>query len=75
MDIKNSKEILDDYTGCFDVCLKRGCEQCSYIMAMEEYAQQRVNNQVIALNKWLDENHTSFKIPDIILQDYIKYGG
>jgi len=27
-----------------------------------------------AFNEWIDENHHSFKIPDMILQDYIRYG-
>lgn len=28
-----------------------------------------------AFNEWLENNHSTFVIPDMILQDYIKYGG
>lgn len=33
------------------------------------------SEQLTAFNEWLDDNHHSFKIPDMILQDYIRYGG
>jgi hypothetical protein len=33
------------------------------------------SEQLTAFNEWLDDNHHSFKIPDMILQDYIRWGG
>ncbi len=30
------------------------------------------SEQLTAFNEWLDDNHHSFKIPDIVIQDYIQ---
>jgi uncharacterized transporter YbjL len=31
------------------------------------------SEQLTAFNEWLGDNHQSFKIPDMIVQDYIRY--
>ena len=33
------------------------------------------SEQLTAFNEWLDDNHHSFKIPDMILDEYIRWGG
>jgi uncharacterized transporter YbjL len=33
------------------------------------------SEQLTAFNEWLGDNHQSFKIPDMVVQDYIRYGG
>ena len=33
--------------------------------------RKKEKQQIVAFNQWLDENHTSFVIPDMIIQDYI----
>jgi len=37
-----------------------------------ELINQFKKGQIINFNKWLSDNHSSFEIPDRIVQDYIK---
>jgi len=71
--MNNIKEILTDYenfkllttedSSCSDQCVDAYLEQNNINL---------LENIVTEFNEWLDDNHTSFKIPDMILQDYIK---
>jgi hypothetical protein len=41
---------------------------------IQNFANYMTKDSIVKLNQWLAENHTSFEIPDRIIQDYLKNG-
>jgi len=37
------------------------------------FINQFKSGQIIIFNKWLSDNHSSFEIPDRVVQEYIKW--
>ena len=62
-DYENFKLLTTEDSSCSDQCIDAYLEQ-NNINLLEKHLTE--------FSEWLDDNHTSFKIPDMILQDYIQ---
>jgi hypothetical protein len=41
---------------------------------IQNFANTMLENKITKFNQWLADNHSSFEIPDRIIQDYLKWG-
>lgn len=64
-----AKELKDEIQGGRQVRLANRITH-----AIQKHNIESLSEQLHAFNAWLNDSHHSFKIPDMILEDYIRYG-